>query len=271
MSQEHLGRWVVAIFVVMLVAELVGGVYRRGRHRTKDSLYALTGVAFQTLITPPLIGIAAGLLLNRLFPDSAGRYAGVSFWAVFPLWFVAEEFAHYWLHRWAHEWRWLWKLHRTHHSAPDLNVTVIFRYNVFWTFLLPQSWFGAVAVHFGLYDVLAASALTTFIVNILTHTSYRWDLALRRLPGMTPVFNVLEKVVTLPDTHHAHHGMGRHAHLRGNYAVTIFLFDILLGTARIPRRRQEKFGVPGRFDWKEEMLWPLLRRPDPAPATTAAE
>jgi hypothetical protein len=31
------------------------------------------------------------------------------------------------------------------------------------------------------------------------------------MPGMGPVLGVLEKVITLPDTHHAHHGLGRPA------------------------------------------------------------
>ena len=211
--------------------------------------------------------MAVGFLLSRFFPGSAGRFAGTSFLMVFPVWFVTEEICHYWLHRWSHEWRWLWKLHRTHHSAPRLNVGVIFRYNLFWTLLLPQSWFGAAALYLGLTKVFIVSTLITFVVNLLTHTSYRWDLALRRIPAMNSVFNVLEKVITLPDTHHAHHGMGRHAHMRGNYAVTIFLFDIILGTARIPRTAQERFGLPGRFDWKEELFWPVMRRRNTAEAS----
>jgi len=262
----HMGLWIVAIFAVMLGAELIGGIHAKGRQTVRDWLFALTGLSFQTLVTPPLVAVAVGFLFNSFFPHSTNRFASAPFWAVFPFWFVAEEMGHYWLHRWSHEWRWLWKLHRTHHSAERLNVGVIFRYNVFWTFLIPQTWFGAVAVHLGLLDVFAASTLITFIVNILTHTAYRWDLWLRRLPGMNPFFNVLEKVVTLPDTHHAHHGMGRKAHMRGNYAVTIFLFDTLFGTSRIPRARQERFGLPGRFDWKEELAWPVLRRPDPVVA-----
>jgi len=260
MSREALSITIVVLFFGMLAAEIAGGHHRRKPHSIRDRLYVLTGIVFQTLVTPPFIGLAVGFLATRLLPDSAGRLAHVGFWTIFPIWFVTEEFAHYWLHRWSHEWPWLWKLHRTHHSAKDLNVGVIFRYNVFWTFILPQTWFGAVAVYLGLIDVLAVSALITFVVNLFTHTAYRWDLALRRLPGMNPVFNVLEKVITLPDTHHAHHGLGRQAHMRGNYAVTIFLFDMLLGTARIPRAPQERFGLPGRFDWKEELLWPLMRR-----------
>ena len=260
MKQSTLSLWIVILFGAVLIAEIIAGYHSRKEHTTKDRLYALAGLMFQTLVTPPFVALAVGFLMMRVLPGSANRLADAPFWLFFPPWFITEEFAHYWLHRWSHEWRWLWKFHRTHHSAPELNVGVIFRYNLFWTFMIPQTWFGAVAVYLGLTEILAVSTLITFTVNLLTHTAFRWDLWMRRLPGMNPLFNVLEKLVTLPDTHHAHHGMGRRAHMRGNYAVTLFLFDTLLGTARIPRARQERFGLPGRFDWREEMLWPVIRR-----------
>jgi len=259
MDRMTLSLWVVALFFGMLTAEIVGGHHRRAVESPRDRLFTLTGMGFQLLVAAPIIAVVAGFALSHAFPAAAGRYAHASFWMVFPVWFTAEEFCHYWVHRWAHEHRWLWKLHRTHHSAAHINAAVTFRYNVFWTFMLPQTWFGAAAVYLGLYQVFVAGALTTFVVNLFTHTAYRWDLALRRLPGMNPVMNVVEKILTLPDTHHAHHGLGQHAYMRGNYAVTIFLFDILLGTARIPRQAQERFGLPGRFDWKEELFWPVMR------------
>jgi len=139
MSREALSITIVVLFFAMLAAEIVGGHHRRTAHSTRDRLYALTGLVFQTAINPPFVGLAVGFLVTRLLPESSGKLAHVPFWTIFPIWFVAEEFAHYWLHRWSHEWPWLWKLHRTHHSAKNLNVGVIFRYNVFWTFILPQT------------------------------------------------------------------------------------------------------------------------------------
>ncbi len=45
--------------------------------------------------------------------------------------------------------------------------------------------------------------------------------------------------------------------------MTIFLYDIIFGTARLPVKRQVKFGLPisPRLPWAEELLWPLARRP----------
>ena len=122
----------------------------------------------------------------------------------------------------------------------------------------------AVLVEPGCPDRLAAG-LTTYLVNVLTHVSFRWDLALRqRFPRTEPMWRVLEKIITLPDAHQAHHAWGSdQAHPNGNYAVTIFFYDVLFGTAKLPRQRQEKFGLPisPRLHWAEELLWPIVRKP----------
>lgn len=254
------GVVVISVFISMLVLEALGGHHRRQDNTWRDRGFAIAGLAAQTLLAGPVIALAIGLLFGQVFTGYEGALTDTPFWLAFPIVFVLQEFLHYWLHRWSHEKRWLWKLHRTHHSAPQLNALVLYRYNIFWTLLLPQTWLGAISVYLGLYEVFAAAILIEFVVNALTHTPYRWDLALRRLPGMEPVFAVLEKVITLPDTHHAHHGLGKQAHARGNYAITLFCLDVLYGTAKIPRGRQERFGLPGKFDWREELFWPVVRK-----------
>lgn len=260
MTRETLGWLLPAIFAFMFLVEIIGGKHRWQWNSAKSIGFALIGIASHAVLAAPIVAVVLSFVFDHFFPHSANSLAGTPFWLAFPIVFIGEEFLHYWLHRWSHEWRWFWRLHRTHHSASQLSTLVMYRYNVFWTVLMPQAWIGAIAVHLGLVNAFAAAVMTTFIVNAFTHTAYRWDLALRRLPGMNPVFNVLEKIITLPDTHHAHHGLGKLAHVKGNYAVTIFLFDVLFGTAKFPRARQERFGLPGRFDWREELFWPIVRK-----------
>src|SRR5689334_8711680 len=101
MTAKEMSVWIVGIFLLMLTAEIIGGFHPRGRQSLKDWAFALTGLSFQTLVTPPLIALAAGFLLDRFLPNSANRYAHASFWAIFPIWWVSEEFCHYWLHRWS--------------------------------------------------------------------------------------------------------------------------------------------------------------------------
>lgn len=258
------GLFVLGLFVSMLAVEGVAGRLRNSRQPGRDGLLSVGGLLAQSALAGPLIGASVGWLLAYGFPAGAGGWSHWPFWMAFPLFLLLEDFLHYWLHRYAHEWRWLWKLHRTHHSGTAMNVGLVFRYNVFWTLLLPQSWLSAVLVYMGLPEVFLAVIMVTFTINVATHTHFRWDLwLLQRVPALNPVWRGFERVVTTPDTHHAHHGMGRMANARGNYAVVFFLWDTLFGTGKIPRARQSAVGLPlsGRLHWAEELFWPLVRKP----------
>lgn len=285
MNIEQLtGLFVLGLFLVTLVIEALAGRLKASRQPGRDGLFSLAGLIAQSGMAGPVIGGAMGLLMLQLFSAQAGAWAHWPFWLAFPLFLLLEDFLHYWLHRYSHEWRWLWKLHRTHHSATAMSVGVVFRYNVFWTLLLPQTWLSAVLVYMGLPEVFMAVIMVTFTVNVLTHTHFRWDLwLLERLPALRPLWMVLVRLVTTPDTHHAHHGMGREGHTKGNYAVVFFLWDTLFGTGKIPMRKQTQIGLPisGRLHWAEELFWPLVRKPlapkspvgeaGTAPSTPAAQ
>ncbi len=264
-GMESVGVIVLGSFLVLLLVEWFGGQLWRSPRPWRDLGFMLFGMFSNLLLAGAAIGAFTGWLVVQLWPDHAGSLAGVSFWIAFPVIFVTEEMAHYWLHRASHQSRWLWKIHRTHHSAQHLNVSVVYRYNFFWVFMLPQTWMGAFAVYFGQAPAYITAVLITFFVNLTTHSSYRWDLWLReRTPRpLRGLWWVIERVVTLPDTHHAHHAYGRESHPNGNYAVTIFLFDVLFGTAKIPHARQTRYGLPisPRLHWAEELLWPVVRKP----------
>jgi sterol desaturase/sphingolipid hydroxylase (fatty acid hydroxylase superfamily) len=261
---KHIELLILGVFLLFFTAELVGGRLKKSPRPLRDFVFMLFGMLSNLLLAGAVIGGVVGWVLATKFPESAGSLSNISFWLAFSIVFLVEELCHYWLHRAAHEWRWLWKIHRTHHSAQHLNISVVYRYNFFWVFLLPQTWMGAFAIYYGLTEAFLAAVFVTYVVNLGTHTSYRWDMWLRRkMPLLEPVWKVVERVVTLPDTHHAHHAYGKSAHTNGNYAVTIFLFDIIFGTAKIPNSIQANYGLPisPRLHWAEELLWPVLRRP----------
>lgn len=258
------GLFVLGLFVVAYLTELVSGRLKLSRQPRRDALMSMAGLAAQAVNSGPVLGGLVGYLMLTLFPEASG---GWSHWPLIPAiltFLMLEDFLHYWLHRYAHEWRWLWKLHRTHHSGTAMNTGLVFRYNVFWTLLLPQAWISGVLIYMGLPEVFLVVATSTFAVNVLTHTGYRWDLRmLERFPVLKPLWLQICRVITTPDTHHAHHGMGREAHSRGNYAVVFFLWDTLFGTARIPMVEQTRIGLPhsGRIHWAEELFWPVVRKP----------
>lgn len=251
-------------FGLGFIIELLAGRIHTAKRIKRDLGFSVVGISSNIVISSLLIASLAAIVIETIFPESAGGLAGSPFWLAYGLIFFCNEFAHYWIHRWSHEKRWLWRIHRTHHSATDLNVSVLYRFNVFWALLLPQVWMGAFAFYMGLGGPFAAAIITTFFVNVLTHMSLRWDLWLRkRFPRTEPLWRVIEKVLTLPDTHHAHHAYGEGAHPNGNYAVTLFIFDVIFGTAKIPNRKQKQFGLPisERLHWAEELFWPVIKKP----------
>lgn len=259
-----LGAVVAVIFVLAFSIELIGGRITKAPRPKRDIAFMFTGMAAQSILSGALVGSALGYLVAKAWPAHAGSLNHLSFAIMFPAIFLFQEFAHYWVHRYAHEWRWLWKLHRTHHSAQQLNMAVVYRYNIFWVVLLPQAWVGAFAVYFGQVEAYATAVMVTYVVNLATHSNYRWDLWLReKFPKTESAWRVIENIITLPDTHHAHHAYGKDAHPNGNYAITIFLFDRMFGTAKIPRKLQENYGLPisPRLHWAEELFWPVIRKP----------
>jgi sterol desaturase/sphingolipid hydroxylase (fatty acid hydroxylase superfamily) len=261
-SQEWSGLIIAGMFITGFAIERWLARRRRaaGLGR-RDYVLALSGIGGQAL-SSRVNGLLFGALLVWLLPGGAGSLREAPFWPAFFLIWISEEFCFYWVHRWAHTKRWLWKLHRTHHSAGQLGILVTFRYNVFWPLLQPQGWFAAIAVYLGLLHVYLPFVLMTYTIGVLTHVPWRWDLALHRQRWLRPFMWLLERVITLPDTHHAHHGLGRHGRIRGNYATSLLLWDVIFGTAYFPHARQERFGLGQKqFDWKEEAFWPLVRRP----------
>lgn len=263
-TEQMLGITIIGLFLAAYLLELGRGRIHRSRQPGRDAVFSLAGLMAQVGLSGPVLGALSGWALVTLLPDSAGGWSHWPFWPAFFAFILLEDFLHYWLHRYAHEWRWLWKLHRTHHSGTAMNVGLVFRYNVFWTLLLPQSWIAALLVYMGQMEVYFAITAVTFSVNIVTHMSSRWDLWLwEKVPAIRPLWAVVRKVITTPDTHHAHHGMGREAHSRGNYAVVFFLWDTLFGTGKIPQQVQTRIGLPhsGRLHWAEELLWPLVSKP----------
>ena len=255
----------VTVFALAMSAELIAGRIQGAKRTKRDLLFNLASFITQPIISGVLVATAGGALMLALFPDQANAFADVSPLLAFAIIFPLGELSHYWVHRLAHEWRWLWKLHRTHHSGMDMNVSLIYRYNLLWPMIVPQTWVGVVAIYLGHIEAFLAAALLTYLVNVFTHLSFRWDLALReRFPRSEPFWKVLERIITLPDAHQAHHAWGaEQAHPNGNYAVTLFIYDVIFGTAKLPVKRQEKFGLPisPRLHWGEELLWPFVRRP----------
>ncbi|WP_437309227.1 sterol desaturase family protein [Sorangium sp. So ce388] len=254
---------IILVFLALFAAvEIAFDLYRRPGVLTMRELGAsLLSVGVFIVVRGACFG-AVMWALGALWPGSEGALAGVSFWLAFPIYVLLEEYGTYWVHRKSHEWPWLWRIHKPHHVPRNMNIAVTYRENWLWYLLVPSSWLAPAVVWLGHPGAYAATLTFRTLIALIEHCDLRWDLHLQRKRFTRPVMWVLERVISLPDTHHVHHGVGRFGNAMKNYGATLVCFDVLHGTLMIPHARQEAFGLPDGAPvepWAEQLFWPFVR------------
>lgn len=257
-------EYLYAATLIILLLEIVSGRHR-GLYDRQTKLVTI-GCVIAAATMRPLSAILIAFVAAAALPRWAGALEGTAFWIAFPAVFVLTEFCFYWMHRWAHEAKkhpgrdWLWKLHRTHHSARFLNVGVTIRVNAFWGFVVSTPWIIGISTYLGLGQAAGVTMVVIYAWNLITHSNFRWDDAVRRSPLFGRAFRALEHVIVSPGIHHTHHGYGKDGAAYRNFAVTLSALDWMFGTLHIPEGRPWKYGIPGpNAHWAEEVLFPLVR------------
>jgi len=267
---------VLSIFVTFIVAEMIFTNFFRKPGQVKgDGWVELIGTLMLTIVTQPLV-VAGGFAVAALIvPDSADVLKTWPFIAVFGLFLIFDDMMQYWWHRITHRTPWLYNLHRPHHQAEYLSIRVVYRNNIFYYFLMPGLWFSGALLYLGGGWVYAVYLVIKMTVIYGAHSDIRWDAPLYRIKWLSPIMWLVERTISTPATHSAHHG--KHAsdgvtHYKGNYGNLLFFWDVLFGSAKITRRYPEKMGVENLPDTSvgEQLLWPLLRTRQ-AGEVTAAE
>ncbi|WP_336971919.1 sterol desaturase family protein [Sphingobium aromaticiconvertens] len=258
---------ILTVTVLILLLEIAMGRHR-GIYRKSDALVIGLAAILNPLVTRSLAGMVIAAAARTVAPQGQGAWAHFPLLPSYLLLLLLVEFAFYWVHRWAHEGqrkpalRWLWKIHRTHHAGKYMNVLVTLRINLFWSFVVPTSWLTGFAIYLGQGAAAALVILTIYGWNLVTHSHFRWDDAIRRHPRFGWAFRAGEHVLISPGMHHTHHGFGKDGASYRNYAVTFAFLDWMFGTLHIPTGRPWRYGLPGpQPHWAEEVFYPLIRLP----------
>lgn len=257
---------VLGIFIAFIVAEMVfTGFFRKSGQVKGDGLVELIATLMLTLVTQPLV-VAGGFALAAIvLPDAGDVLKDWPFLAVFALFLVFDDMTQYWWHRITHATPWLYKLHRPHHQAEYLSIRIVYRNNIFYYFLMPGLWLSGALLYLGGSWVYAVYIVIKMSVIFGAHSDIRWDAKLYRIRWLSPLMWLVERTISTPATHAAHHG--KHAsdgvtHYKGNYGNLLFFWDVLFGTAKITRRYPDQFGVENLPETSagEQLLWPFWRR-----------
>ena len=256
---------VSAIFLGFVLTEMALGCFRQPRGQRRDVWIEIIGSSLLLVATFPLVMVLATTALGELAPQWRGALAGLPWLAGFALFLLLDDMTQYWWHRLSHRVAWLYGLHRAHHSAPYMSVRIVYRNNSLYYLLMPGIWLSAALIYLGLAHVYYVYLIVKMTVIFAAHCSVPWDAQLYRVRALRPLLWLLERTLSTPATHAAHHGLSADdgvTHYKGNFGNLLFLWDVLFGTARITRRRPQTFGIENLapVTWQHELFWPLVRR-----------
>ncbi len=261
---------VLGIFIVFITLEVIFTQFFSKKEQVKgDGWVDLLSTLMLTLVTQPLV-VAGGMGIGALLFSGHADVLKTWHWLpVLGLFLVFDDMTQYWWHRITHATPWLYKLHRPHHQAEYLSIRIVYRNNIFYYFLMPGLWFSGILIYLGGGWVYAGYIIVKMSVIYGAHSDLRWDRHLYNIKALAPLMWVLERTISTPATHSAHHGKyaaDGATHYKGNYGNLLFFWDILFGSAKITRQYPEEFGVENLPDTSvaEQLLWPVVRAKQPA-------
>ncbi|MEK0418534.1 MAG: hypothetical protein RI949_2540 [Pseudomonadota bacterium] len=218
-------------------------------------------------VTQPLAIGVTNKLGHWLAPAYQGVLSDWPWWAMVGALILVDDLTQYWWHRLSHT-PLFWPLHRAHHSAQYMSIRITFRNNFFYYLMMPGLWLAGCLLYLGVGGMVYSLYVVFKLFVILgAHCTWRWDEALYRVPALRPVMWVVERVISTPATHWAHHaitnadGVGNY---KGNFGNLLFFWDILFGSALITRKYPEKVGLIddhrfGTEHWTHQMFFPLVQ------------
>lgn len=258
MQPQH---WIFVLVAGILAIELATGCHK-GVHRKQD-FWIIGTVILGSQVTRIGMAWLTAAIVGLLFPVWKGALADVPMWAGFLGLLLIAEFGQYWIHRAAHDTLShpiLHGMHRTHHSAPYVNVTLMWRTNLVWPLVHAYTWVAAAGFYFGMTGATTVFYLTIMAWNVLTHSAWRWDdMIMEKLPGGRRLVTAAEWVLVTPRIHHTHHGYGRDGKAYRNFCTMLSFYDRLFGTLHVPEGRPWRYGLPGgEHVWWRQLLFPLV-------------
>ena len=261
-------QWVIlGVFVTFALLEAKNGkLFRKETEVSDDGKVEAIGTLLLFVVTQPLVLFCAGALMLALFPQYEGVLEQRSIFLHIALLLIFDDMMQYWWHRLSHSTRFLYNLHRAHHNAKYMSVRIIYRNNFFYYLFMPSLWFSGVLIYLGLGWTYAFYLVVKLTVITGAHAEWKWDRFLYQIPWLHPLAWLVERTISTPSTHSAHHGLRADdgvTNYKGNYGNLLFFWDVLFGTAKITRRYPKEYGIEGMFyaNWKEQLCWPLYKTP----------
>jgi len=269
MDNESISKLIPAIILVILgIIESFGGLYFNDKRSKDDLTIELISLTVLPTLIQPAILLFVLFVMDLWFPLYEDFFINTFFlWHVLAF-TILDDLTQYLWHRLSHENPFMWKLHRPHHAVEEMGVLVTYRNAVLYYAFMPGIWFSALLIYLGMIEVYLYYLPIKMAVILLAHSEIRWDRFLYKYKILHPLAWIVERTISTPCTHYAHHGLTSEdgvSNPNGNYGNLLFFWDVLFGTAKITRKYPKRFGAWNKMKepWYVQLLFPIIRSKDP--------
>lgn len=255
---------VISLFFGFMLWEYFAGVYKRYKRLDKEWYVDIISFA-QLGILKPLVMLTAFWIAAQIFPNLQDSLSELPFWLAFLIVFIPDDFSHYWVHRIAHQVSFIWPMHRTHHTATAYQASISFRENWSWFVIMPGFWWHGFMIYFGLLEEVILTSAIVGAHDVWLHNAATWDKKLYENRWTKTPMKILEYFINTPALHRGHHGLGKNSVPFGNYAQTLFIWDVIFGTATynkgaIPEYYAVTNEVIMKQAWYYHLWWPFFKK-----------
>ena len=253
------------IILVFAAAEFASGRYKTFNATADDGKLELLMFVSLVAFTQPLIFALTSWAGASFLPGYRDSLANLPWWAMAGILLIGDDLPQYLWHRASHT-PLLWPLHRAHHSAHYMSMRMTYRNNFFYYLMMPGIWISGVLVYLGFGNAYLVYVILKLTVIMGAHSAVRWDEPLYRVRALRPLMWIVERTISTPATHWAHHALTNRdgiGYYVGNFGNLLFLWDIVFGTAHITRKYPPQVGLRddqifGKERWYVEMFYPLF-------------
>lgn len=261
-------------FFSFVLVELLVGVFKPKTGSRRQTILDVLAASQAWFLAGPMVAFASAWAIGYFLPKYEGAWAGTH-WALQLLaLLIADDLVQYAFHRACHKYPLLWGLHKFHHSPPYMGVRIIWRQGFFYDLILPNLYTSAVLIYLGFGEVFFWYNAVKLMVTMGSHSELRWDRWLYKYKALSPVTWVIERTLSTPATHFAHHAAIHDpvGNPNGNFGNLMFLWDVMFGTAKITREYPKEYGLTEELEgnpdpWYVYIFYPLLQKKRPPEAS----
>lgn len=270
MAENELISKSIPLFMLLFlgILEALGGLYFHDKRTRNDWSIELVSLFTLPTLVQPGIFLLIFWASNNWFPQFENVYVNLFIGWQFIAFLIFDDLTQYLWHRLSHVNRVMWKLHRPHHVVEEMGVMVTYRNAILYYALMPGIWFSAILIYLGMGYAYLFYLPIKLTVILLAHSETKWDRVLYKYKILSPLAWVVERLISTPSTHFAHHGLTADdgiSHPNGNYGNLLFLWDVIFGTAKITRQYPTRFGAWNQIKepWYVQLLFPIIRSKKP--------